>query len=124
LIGSAGAAAGVIALIGAILGAGGESQTQLEAAKQECADDTTDVRIGDDGTSMVVSGVAAEEVEGASIVGLLCIFEQVQVPDAVVSQISGTRALDGRQQATWGDFTASWTYHPDDGLNLILQEAK
>jgi hypothetical protein len=32
-----------------------------------------------------------------------------------------TRALDGRQQDTWGGYTASWSYHPDSGMELIVQ---
>lgn len=115
-------AAAAIALTGTILVATGDSQTSLETAKEDCAADTADVHIGDDGASMIISGVAAEEVEGANIVELLCIFDRVQVPDAVRSQISNTRALDGRQEAAWDDFTASWTYHPDSGMDLIIQE--
>ena len=123
VIGTAAAAAAAIALTGAILVATGDSETLLEAAKEECAADTADVRIGDDGASMTISGVAAEEAEGASIIELLCIFDHVQVPDAVISHMDSTRALDGRQEAAWGDFTASWTYHPNSGLNVIIQEA-
>jgi hypothetical protein len=33
-----------------------------------------------------------------------------------------TRALDGRQSETWEDFSASWTYHPDNGLDVLIRE--
>ena len=102
----------------------GESEATLEVAKRECAANTADVRLGDDGRSMVIARVAAEEDPGASLIALTCILNRVDVPDAVMSHISSTRALDGRQQASWDGFAASWTYHPDDGLNIILQEAK
>ena len=36
----------------------------------------------------------------------------------------GRRALDGRQTGTWDDFEASWGYHPDDGINLVIEEVK
>ena len=41
-------------------------------------------------------------------------------PDAVVSQMDSTTSLQGRQTASWDGTDASWTYHPDNGLDLIL----
>jgi hypothetical protein len=32
-----------------------------------------------------------------------------------------TRALDGRQTASWSFIEASWTYHPDNGLDVIIR---
>lgn len=40
--------------------------------------------------------------------------------DAVISRMSATRALDGMQDGQWEGISASWTYHPDDGLNITL----
>lgn len=36
--------------------------------------------------------------------------------------MSQTRALDGTQHGTWGNISASWTYHPDSGLDAVLTE--
>jgi hypothetical protein len=33
-----------------------------------------------------------------------------------------TRALDGRQTDAWAAFEASRTYHPDDGLDVLIRE--
>ncbi|MGV2384733.1 MAG UNVERIFIED_CONTAM: hypothetical protein LOD86_05625 [Thermobifida fusca] len=96
--------------------------TRLEAAKRECAPGDPDIRLGDNGTSMQIYRAGAEERPGASFTQAFCILDELEIPDAVVAHIEGTRALDGRQEATWNGFTASWTYHPDDGLNLILRE--
>jgi len=38
----------------------------------------------------------------------------------VISRMSATRALDGMQDGQWEGISASWTYHPDDGLNITL----
>ncbi|WP_033338880.1 hypothetical protein [Catenuloplanes japonicus] len=54
---------------------------------------------------------------------LSCVLDELKAPESVRSQIAQTRALDGRQQATWGDFSASWTYHPDSGLDMIVTAA-
>jgi hypothetical protein len=44
------------------------------------------------------------------------------VPESVTAQMDGTRALDGRQPASWDGYTASWTFHPDSGFDLIITE--
>jgi hypothetical protein len=50
------------------------------------------------------------------------VLRELETPAYVTEQIGQTRALDGRQTATWGDFEASWTYHPDNGLNLVIHQ--
>jgi hypothetical protein len=37
--------------------------------------------------------------------------------------MDNTRALDGMQTASWGNYEASWTYHPDEGLDVVVTEA-
>jgi hypothetical protein len=43
------------------------------------------------------------------------------IPDSVYDKMQHTRALDGRQEQKTADFTVSWTYHPDDGLNVLWE---
>jgi hypothetical protein len=45
------------------------------------------------------------------------------IPQSVLAQTEQTRALDGMRSAEWGTFGASWTFHPDDGLDLIITES-
>lgn len=49
-----------------------------------------------------------------------CALFALQAPDYIFDLIGTTRAIDGRQSETWGDFRAAWTYHPDSGLNLTI----
>jgi hypothetical protein len=51
------------------------------------------------------------------------ILDELGAPDAVWAKIENTRALDGMQTETWVQFTATWTYHPDNGLDVIIEEA-
>ena len=69
-----------------------------------------------DGTHYTMAGVTGKEFG--------CVFAVVSMPDSVVSQMSGTRALDGTQTASWDEMSATWTYHPKNGLRVILTEAK
>jgi hypothetical protein len=40
---------------------------------------------------------------------------------AVISRMGNTRALDGTQTADGDHVHATWTYHPDDGLDVVLE---
>jgi hypothetical protein len=41
---------------------------------------------------------------------------------AFSSKMDRTRALDGMQDASWDDLSASWTYHPDAGLDITVTD--
>jgi hypothetical protein len=40
---------------------------------------------------------------------------------SVYQEMLETRALDGRQSATSGKYTVTWTYHPDDGMEVMYK---
>lgn len=40
---------------------------------------------------------------------------------AVYQEMLETRALDGRQTESNGKYTVSWTYHPDDGMEVMYR---
>jgi hypothetical protein len=61
-----------------------------------------------------------DEATGLHMDSIGCLLGEVDVTGAVVERMDRTRALDGMQDATWGDYSASWTYHPDDGLNVVI----
>jgi hypothetical protein len=77
----------------------------------------------DNGTSLILGTPGEEDTAGVPLTQVACVLDRLDVPDAVIAQMDGTRALDGRQTAEWPGYTASWTYHPDDGLDLIIQES-
>ncbi|NUQ88548.1 MAG: hypothetical protein HOQ43_08820 [Glycomyces artemisiae] len=92
----------------------------LEEAKELCAADSPYVRVGDGGQTLSIDNAGAEETVGATVVELGCILVDLDVPDAVVNHIDSTRALDGYQEDSFGEFEMGWTYHPDDGVNMTI----
>lgn len=52
---------------------------------------------------------------------MACVLFELKIPDSVVSRIDSTRALDGRQDAKWENYSASWGYHPDSGLDIVVE---
>lgn len=83
-------------------------------------EDSLGVDVMDEGTSLQLS-TTGKESSGASYVDVLCVLEELEVPDSVVARFGSTRALDGQQTADWNGFSASWGYHPDTGLDIVVE---
>jgi hypothetical protein len=97
-------------------------QTKFEIAADACLiTDVTAAVVGDDGYSLELDGEGKGASSGImSVTDIACVLGRLKVPDSVVSQMDATSALQGRQAAEWDDVSASWTYHPDNGLDVIL----
>ena len=94
---------------------------KLQSAKDECALSEAGVRVADGGHTMIFDGSGKEDFSGASVTVLACVLEKLGTPQAVIAHLDSTSALNGRQEDNWGSFTASWTYHPDNGVDLIIR---
>lgn len=95
-----------------------DAELSLASAASTCGlDDQTGVAVS--AGSITFSG--AGQYDAASILDVACVLTELGADSSTNSKISQTRALDGRQEDHWGVYSASWTYHPDDGLNLIVE---
>lgn len=81
-----------------------------------------DVGIEDSGHTVQLHGTRNYSGNVLSIADLECLLEALGSPSSVILQMEQTRALDGMQHATWGTTKATWTYHPDNGLKVILTD--
>ncbi len=95
--------------------------TPITRALDECSLSRL-VDPGDGGTSVLLDGEGEDVGSGTlTVTQIACVLNEVDIPDSVVYRIDDTRALDGRQNADWDGMTASWSYHPDSGLDLVLE---
>jgi hypothetical protein len=95
--------------------------TVLEAAYESCEGDASfGISLDDDGKGMFLDMKGEEDFIGADYADITCILGELDVPSSVISQISNTNSLMGTQTASWENITASWTYHPDRGLDMKL----
>lgn len=79
------------------------------------------VSVEDDGKTLIVNTKPKDDDPlGVTSLALECVYEQLDVPTRITERIGATRSLDGRQEGDWEGFTASWSYHPDSGANLIV----
>ncbi|QUW18910.1 hypothetical protein [Agrococcus sp. Marseille-Q4369] len=75
----------------------------------------------DDGESLVIDG-AVGRAPGASTTAIFCVLDELDMSQADQQRIQSTRALDGTMTAEWDGYEATWTYHPDDGLDMVLTQ--
>lgn len=54
---------------------------------------------------------------------LMCVLDALHTPSYVTTRMQQTRALDGQVSETWSTFKATWTYHPDAGLDVLIHDA-
>lgn len=91
----------------------------VETAQEACAGAG---ELADAGKTILFDTQGDDDIDGDAIDDLVCVLVELDMPESVGARMEATRALDGMQSATWGRFEASWTYHPDDGMNLIVTE--
>jgi len=131
--GGIGVGAGVIlvgglTLLVELIVRGGEARRQearRQQAHQQISDaldtcgirDSTGVEVTDAGEGVIFSSTG---LYGADFSDIECFGDGIGMPQHVRSEMYQTRALDGRQEAEWDVFAASWSYHPDDGLDVVF----
>lgn len=74
-----------------------------------------------DGGNSVTLETAGNDTKGASYSDVVCVLDALGMPESVKSRMTSTRSLDGMQDATWSGYAASWNYHPDNGLNIVVE---
>lgn len=89
-------------------------------------DDLT-VSVSDDGSYMTIDNNPLN-LKGGSIIfneaGLNHVkltHKALGLPDWLYEEMINTRALDGRQKEVFDDVTVTWSYHPNQGLEVIYR---
>lgn len=122
-------AVGMLLLVGACASAeaddtprsaGTPDRTEIQQATLDCPDPY--IEAGDDGHTLLIDHQGEDETYGASIDNVVCALAALGISDSVVAQMDSTRALDGTRSGSWDGYTATFSYHPDTGLNIIVEE--
>ena len=100
--------------------AGSTAGSGFDKARDYCAAQSGSA-VADGGHTLTINGQGEEDTSGVQASVIACLLVQFHTPTAVVDKMDATRALDGRQEADWGKYHASWIFHPDDGLDLIVE---
>jgi len=100
------------------------SASPFKSAQRRCDEFQEGTKIADGGKTLIIDGAGEETTAGLSVTSLECLVKELGMPESVKAQMFDTRALDGRQTGTWPGFSASWSYHPDDGMDVVITQAK
>jgi hypothetical protein len=104
----------------------------LQVVAENC--DLPKSAIGDEGETLILDGEGKDDLklvdgkmttvgEKLAIEDIGCALGGIGTPDSVVAMMEGTRALDGRQTQTADGYSYTWSYHPDNGLDIIITES-
>ena len=90
---------------------------KLKKASEECT--SLGTTLSSDGLSLFIDSEDSEDVE--ALMDILTVLEELNIPDSVWDEMGTTTALMGKQTQVCGDFEISWTYHPDNGLDVLIK---
>lgn len=62
-----------------------------------------------------------EHLDYAAYFAISDVNDALGLPDSLLRKMDNTRALDGRMTEYYDHITVSWTYHPDDGLEILYE---
>jgi hypothetical protein len=101
---------------------GNIGETKLQTAMKSCADTYSGyIEVLDNGKTLSIDGDGKED-QGAPVKEIACVLYAIPVPSYVISRMDQTRALDGVQREEFASFDISWSYHPDNGLDIVIHE--
>jgi hypothetical protein len=81
-------------------------------------------KLGSDGQSIVVGGGSSDATDlgqTKSVITTTCLLDKLDAPSSVLSRMNTTRAIDGTQDATHGNIQWRWSYHSDNGLDVLVE---
>lgn len=76
-------------------------------------------KVSSDGSSMEMTTFGKKQ-PGMSMRTLGCVLTKLDAPASLKQRMDTTRAIDGTLEETWGSYRATWTYHPDQGLHVVI----
>ena len=98
------------------------SQVRLEAAYDSCyrRDSGGTLTLADGGDSIVVDTGS----EYGSTAGMDCVLAELDTKQSIIAQMGRTTAMTGVQDAEDDGLAYSWSYHPDNGVDLVIEYAE
>lgn len=112
---------GLVAIVAIAAFSAAANKSPFPAALKACEITAEDpfFSLGDGDKSLSIDGDGDSDL-GAPTSDIGCVLAELNVSDAVLEQMSNTSALMGVVSGSWDKITAEWTYHPDNGFDIIL----
>ena len=91
----------------------------FSSALDTCHASGSYVRLAADKSALTLQA-ENESGRGLSAPVFPCVLDELDAPASMRQRMLLTRAIDGTQEEQWGPYRATWTYHPDQGLNVVI----
>lgn len=106
-----------------------EYASALRLAHEECEslDFGDSLSYDEDYDVITISGAYQQQGNSVTSDGYMaglnfsCIADETDMPEYVRDRIDATSAMQGRQDESWGDLAADWSYHPNNGLDITFR---
>ncbi|MGY1618115.1 hypothetical protein ACI797_15350 [Geodermatophilus sp. SYSU D00691] len=97
-----------------------EEAGRLKVVYETCSsrDPDNTVSLEDDGATIVIDTGS----EYGDYSGVDCVLRELDTPASIEAQIGRTTAMMGVQDADNDGLHYSWSYHPDNGVNMVITE--
>lgn len=97
--------------------------SKLETVFKDCSL-SSGSNLGDEGKTLSIDTMGEEDWSGASYEDLMCVLDnqKLGVPDYITQAVLNTRAIDGRQSDEFDGISMSWSYHPDNGMDITFHQ--
>lgn len=77
------------------------------------------VDLAGDGKSAMIDSKNEDDQKGVD--AIVCMNMMLSAPDSLASKMSNTTAMAGNQSMSWGSYSATWSFHPKNGLDVIYE---
>jgi hypothetical protein len=85
------------------------------------------VDLSSDNQSLYLDGLGQDEYRSGPLLSgkeIYCVLDALEAPGAIVKRIGNTNSLMGQVEDNFNDIYLSWTYHPDNGLDIYFKIQK
>jgi hypothetical protein len=99
------------------------ADARLQKAYDNClsADgDTHTLQLDDAGNTIVID----TRSQYTSTAGMDCVLQALGTPQSVIAEIGATTAMMGSRNASQDGLDYNWSYHPDNGVNMVITYSK
>jgi len=101
------------------------SMTRFEKAVKSCSALPASVLADQGKTITMTAETDSYRGEGSlPMDDVLCPLVALNMPTSISAKMSNTNSLMGMQTDEWDGVQVSWSYHPDNGFNVILVDKK
>lgn len=90
---------------------------KFKTAYRYCSSSGT--TLASDGKSITVD--SKNKYNSKSLTDILMIIGTLDLPNSLFDEMASTNSLMGRLTETYDDIQVSWSYHPDNGLDVVFK---